>query len=64
MRKYKAGLLTGDLSSRERKNVMKQLANGQIYILVCSDMAARGLDIENVTDILNVDLPNNLEFYY
>ena len=63
-RKYKAGLLTGDLSSRERKNVMKQLANGQIYILVCSDMAARGLDIENVTDILNVDLPNNLEFYY
>ena len=43
---------------------MKQLANGQIYILVCSDMAARGLDIENVTDILNVDLPNNLEFYY
>lgn len=61
---YKAGLLTGDLSSRERKNVMKQLQNDKIFILVCSDMAARGLDIPNVTEVLNIDLPNNLEFYY
>lgn len=61
---YKAGLLTGDLSSRERKNVMKALENEKIYILVCSDMAARGLDIPDVSDVLNVDLPNNLEFYY
>lgn len=62
--KKKVGLLTGDLSSRERKNVMKSLKNDDIYILVCSDMAARGLDIDNVSDVLNVDLPNNLEFYY
>lgn len=61
---YKVGLLTGDLSSRERKNVMKLLNQGKIYILVCSDMVARGLDIQDVSDILNVDLPNNLEFYY
>lgn len=61
---YKAGLLTGDLSSRERKSIMKMLKNENIYILVCSDVAARGLDIEDVTDILNVDLPNNLEFYF
>ena len=63
-KKYKAGLLTGDLSSRERKNVMKSLINEQIYILVCSDMAARGLDIDDVSDILNVDLPSNLDFYF
>ena len=63
-RKFKAGLLTGDLSSRERKNIMKQLKNEDIYILVCSDMAARGLDIADVSDVLNVDLPNNLEFYF
>ncbi len=63
-KKYKAGLLTGDLSSRERKNVMKALHNEQIYILVCSDMAARGLDIDDVSDILNVDLPMNLDFYF
>lgn len=62
--KYKVGLLTGDLNARERKNVMKQLKNEEIYILVCSDMAARGLDINDVTDVINIDLPNNLEFYY
>ena len=62
--KYKVGLLTGDLNARERKNVMKQIKNEDIYILVCSDMAARGLDINDVTDVINVDLPNNLEFYY
>ena len=63
-KKYKAGLLTGDLNARERKNVMKQIKSEDIYILVCSDMAARGLDIPDVTDVINVDLPNNLEFYY
>jgi len=63
-KKYKVGLLTGDLSSRERKNVLKMIKNEQIYILVCSDMAARGLDIPDVTDILNIDLPSNLDFYY
>lgn len=63
-KKYRVGLLTGDLSARERKNVLKMIKNEQIYILVCSDMAARGLDIPDVTDILNVDLPSNLDFYY
>lgn len=62
--KYKVGLLTGDLNSRERKNVMKQLKNENIYILICSDMAARGLDIPDVSDVINLDLPSNLEFYY
>ena len=64
VKKYKVGLLTGDLSSRERKNAMRAVLNDDVYILVCSDMAARGLDIPDVTDVLNVDLPNNLEFYY
>lgn len=63
-KKYKVGLLTGDLSTRERKNVMKQVKNENIYILVCSDVAARGLDIQDVTDIINIDFPSNLEFYY
>lgn len=63
-RKYKVGLLTGDLNARERKNVMRQVKNDDVYILVCSDMAARGLDISDVSDVINLDLPNNLEFYY
>ena len=63
-RKYKAALLTGDLNARERKSVIRQVKNDNVYILVCSDMAARGLDIPDVSDVINVDLPNNLEFYY
>lgn len=61
---HPAGLLTGDLSARERKNVLKRVKSGEIYYLVCSDMAARGLDIEDVTEILNIDLPSNLDFYF
>lgn len=63
-KKYKAALLTGDLNARERKSVIRQVKNDDVYILVCSDMAARGLDIPDVSDVINVDLPNNLEFYY
>ncbi len=63
-KKYKVGLITGDLSSRERKSVMNKLYNEKIYVLVCSDMLSRGLDIPNVSDVLNVDLPNNKDFYY
>ena len=63
-KKYKAALLTGDLNARERKSVLRQVKNDEVYILVCSDMAARGLDIPDVSDVINVDLPNNLEFYY
>ena len=63
-KKYKAALLTGDLNARERKSVLRQVKSDEVYILVCSDMAARGLDISDVSDVINVDLPNNLEFYY
>ena len=63
-KKYKAALLTGDLDARERKSIIRRVKDGEFYILVCSDMAARGLDIPDVSDVINVDLPNNLEFYY
>ena len=63
-KKYKTALLTGDLDARERKSIIRRVKDGEFYILVCSDMAARGLDIPDVSDVINVDLPNNLEFYY
>ena len=63
-KKYKAALLTGDLDTRERKSIIRRVKDGEFYILVCSDMAARGIDIPDVSDVINVDLPNNLEFYY
>lgn len=62
--KIKCGMLHGDLSQRERKNMMKMFKNNDFHIMVCSDMASRGLDLDNISDVLNYDLPNNEEFYF
>lgn len=61
---YHVGIMSGDLEARERKNMLRRIKNNEFQIVVCSDLAARGLDIENVTDVLNFDLPNNIEYYY
>lgn len=58
------GVLHGDLPSRERKQMMKRILQNDFTIVVCSDMAARGLDIEGVSDIINIDLPKDLSFYF
>lgn len=62
--KLKVGLLTGDLQSRERKAVLKRIKNHDFQVVVCSDIAARGLDILDVSDVLSFDLPSNLEYYF
>ncbi len=59
-----AGIVHGDLSSRERKNAMKEIRLDKYQVVVCSDMASRGIDLKDVTCVLNYDLPNNMEFYF
>lgn len=58
------GILSGDLESRERKSMLRRINNGDFRYVVCSDIASRGLDIKDVSDILSIGLPNNLEYYY
>ncbi len=61
---YECGIIHGDLQSRERKANIKRALNGQYKYIVCSDIAARGIDIEGVSHVISMDLPkNNLEFY-
>ena len=60
----KVGVLHGDLEMRQRKQMMRRIRNDEFSVIVCSDMAARGLDLDNVSDVLNIDLPNNFEFYF
>lgn len=60
----KVGVIHGDLPPRERKNRMKRIINDEFSVIVCSDMAARGIDLDNVTDVLSVDLPKDLSFYF
>lgn len=60
---YQAEGLHGDLTQRHRDNVMNKFRNGQINILVCTDVAARGLDISGVSHVFNFDLPQDIDSY-
>ena len=60
---YPAAALHGDLSQYQRNHVMRQFRTGQIDHLVATDVAARGLDVENVTHVINYDIPQDPEFY-
>ncbi len=62
-RGYPAAALHGDLSQHQRNYVMRQFKTGQIDYLVATDVAARGLDIENVSHVINYDMPQDPEFY-
>lgn len=56
-------LLHGGLQARERKNVMKRVQKAECQYLVATDLAARGIDIEGVSHIINFELPKDLDYY-
>ena len=60
---YQAEGLHGDLTQRHRDIVMNKFRNGQISILVATDVAARGLDITGVSHVFNFDLPQEIDNY-
>lgn len=62
-RGYEAEGLHGDLSQNQRDRVMKKFRSGQVDILVATDVAARGLDIDNITHVVNFDVPQDPESY-
>jgi ATP-dependent RNA helicase DeaD len=55
--------LHGDLKQSRRDRVMGQFREGRIEILVASDVAARGIDVQNVDLVVNYDLPQDVEYY-
>jgi ATP-independent RNA helicase DbpA len=61
--KVSSAALHGDLEQRERDRVMALFRNGSVRILVATDVAARGLDIENLELVVNYDLPHQPETY-
>ncbi|MDH7914206.1 DEAD/DEAH box helicase [Winogradskyella sp. SYSU M77433] len=60
---YSAGALHGDLSQNQRDLVMKAFRNKQIQMLVATDVAARGIDVDDVTHVINYQLPDEIETY-
>jgi ATP-dependent RNA helicase DeaD len=62
-RGYSSGAIHGDLSQSQRNAVMGQFRSGAIDVLVATDVAARGLDIEGVSHVYNYDIPQDPESY-
>lgn len=53
----------GDMSQSQRNQVIREFEKAKIQVLVASDIAARGLDVEGITHVFNYDIPRNLEYY-
>ncbi len=62
-RGYMACGLHGDMNQAQRQRVMKQYRDGQLDILAATDVAARGIDIEDITHVVNYDIPQDHESY-
>ncbi len=60
---YSAAALHGDLSQNQRDLVMKSFRNRQIQMLVATDVAARGIDVNDITHVINYQLPDENETY-
>jgi len=62
-RGYAAEAMHGDMNQNQRESVIKRLKNGQVEIVVATDVAARGLDVEQITSVVNYDMPSDTESY-
>ncbi|WP_093245677.1 DEAD/DEAH box helicase [Psychroflexus halocasei] len=60
---YSASAIHGDLSQNQRDLVMKSFRNKQIQMLVATDVAARGIDVDDITHVINYQLPDEIETY-
>ena len=62
-RGYSAEALHGDMKQEQRNKVMSKFRKGLIDILIATDVAARGIDVDNVEAVFNYDLPSDVEYY-
>ncbi|MEO1129329.1 MAG: DEAD/DEAH box helicase [Planctomycetota bacterium] len=58
-----AHAIHGDMYQGKRNSVMDRLRSGRLSVIVASDLAARGLDVDNITHVINYDLPEDPEVY-
>ena len=62
-RGFAAAAINGDMVQAQRERTIQQLKDGQLDILVATDVAARGLDVERISHVLNFDIPTDTEAY-
>ncbi|MDO5512792.1 DEAD/DEAH box helicase [Corynebacterium sp.] len=62
-RGFSAAAINGDIAQAQRERTVDQLKDGRLDILVATDVAARGLDVDRISHVLNYDIPNDTESY-
>ncbi|GAA1825758.1 DEAD/DEAH box helicase [Agromyces salentinus] len=62
-RGYSAAAINGDIAQAQRERTVNQLKSGKLDILVATDVAARGLDVERISHVVNYDIPTDTESY-
>ena len=62
-RGYRASALNGDIAQKNRERIITQLKAGKLDILVATDVAARGLDVDRISHVINYDIPHDTEAY-
>lgn len=60
---YNANAIHGDLLQKERDKVMRAFKNGKLQVLIATDLAARGIDVENLAYVVHFNLPEQIEYY-
>jgi ATP-dependent RNA helicase DeaD len=60
---YNANALHGDLTQQQRDQVMRSFKSKALQLLVATDVAARGIDVSNITHVIHMNLPDEIEFY-
>ena len=60
---FSAAAINGDIVQTQRERTIGQLKNGQLDILVATDVAARGLDVDRISHVVNYDIPHDTESY-
>lgn len=59
-----AVMFSGDLDQRERKQAIRRIRSNRYSVVICSDLLARGIDLEDVSDVISLDLPSDISYYF
>jgi ATP-dependent RNA helicase DeaD len=62
-RLYNIGVIHGDLSQNQRERVLADFKNRRVIYLIATDVASRGIDVKNISHVINYDMPNDIETY-
>lgn len=56
-------MISSELNQSERKTIIKRIKNNEFKIVVSSDISSRGIDVDNISDVVSIDLPKNLKYF-